>query len=222
MKPKALALDVVETLFSLEAFDRVLVENGLPAGSSEMVLTETLRCGFALEVSQSFKGFGEVAKGTLALFFERHGLPLREEALNGCLSSLQKLKPHPDVAAGLDQAGEMGFRVIALTNGSAKITAKLFSDAGLDDRIERIVTIEEIQRWKPAAAVYRHAASTLGVAPEQLALIAAHDWDVHGARSAGLVAGWLNRGGSSWHSAYLRPTVEDGSLEAVIRKLAKL
>jgi 2-haloacid dehalogenase len=57
-----------------------------------------------------------------------------------------------------------------------------------------VVSVAEIRVWKPRAEIYRHAAAVAGVAPDDLALVATHAWDVHGAKRAGLTTGFVARG----------------------------
>src|SRR5215831_17190055 len=86
-----------------------------------------------------------------------------------------------------------GRRLGCLTSGSAALTSSFVERAGLGPYIERVISVHEAGTWKPAAVVYRHAASVLGVEPGRLALVAAHAWDCHGASLAGLVTGWVSR-----------------------------
>jgi 2-haloacid dehalogenase len=84
-------------------------------------------------------------------------------------------------------------RAITLTNGSAANTEALLRRAGLADYVERAVSVDEVRVWKPAAQPYRHAATLCGVQPARMALVAAHSWDIHGARRVGLTTGWVSR-----------------------------
>src|SRR5215471_4549511 len=63
--------------------------------------------------------------------------------------------------------------------------AELLAGAGLADRVSELVSVEEIELYKPHPAVYRHAAERLGVEPRRITLIAAHAWDAVGAKQAG-------------------------------------
>ena len=49
------------------------------------------------------------------------------------------------------------------------------------------------QAYKPAPAAYRTAARLLGVEPAELMLVAAHPWDLEGARNAGLKTAFVDR-----------------------------
>ena len=112
-------------------------------------------------------------------------------------------------------------RVAALTNGSAETTRKMFQNAGLEKSIERFISIEEVKQWKPAAAVYQHAAKSLGLQPSELALIAAHDWDIDGASKVGLTTGYLARKQPRGSSAMAQPDSSGRTLGEVAKKLLR-
>ena len=83
--------------------------------------------------------------------------------------------------------------MITLTNGGAANTRKLLTAAGVVDFVEKVISVEEVGHWKPHPDVYRHAARECRVEPSAMALVAAHAWDTHGAKRAGLVTGWVQR-----------------------------
>jgi 2-haloacid dehalogenase len=85
-------------------------------------------------------------------------------------------------------------RIAALSNGAATRTRKLLGAAGLSPMVERFISVADIGKWKLRREIYLHAAATLAVAPATLALVATHAWDVHGAKCAGLGAGFVGRG----------------------------
>jgi 2-haloacid dehalogenase len=80
-----------------------------------------------------------------------------------------------------------------LTNGSAEATAAFVARTGLERYVERVISVAEAGSWKPPARVYHHAAEVLGLPPGQVALVAVHAWDCHGAKRAGLTTGWASR-----------------------------
>jgi 2-haloacid dehalogenase len=115
-----------------------------------------------------------------------------------------------------------GVRLVCLTNGSASLTAGFVQRAGLGALVERVISVEEAGTWKPPAAVYRHAASVLGVSPAEVALVAAHAWDCHGASRAGLVSGWVSRLEREYSPIFARPDVTGLDLTQVARRLLEL
>jgi 2-haloacid dehalogenase len=98
----------------------------------------------------------------------------------------------------------------------------LLDAAGLEDRVAEIVSVEEIQLYKPHPAVYRHAAERLGVEARRVTLVAAHAWDVLGAKQAGLDAVWIDRSERQWPFPRGKPRrVAHDLVEAAELALAK-
>ena len=65
--------------------------------------------------------------------------------------------------------------------------------AGLRDRIETVISAPESGAFKPDPRPYRMALERIGARAEEVALVAAHWWDVAGAKAAGLRTGWVAR-----------------------------
>jgi 2-haloacid dehalogenase len=221
-RPVAVAFDVVETLFSLEPLGIRLAAVGLPESALGEWFARFLRDAFALEAAGIYRPFRDVAAGTLEVMLTEHRRPATVEVIDSVLQGFLELPPHPDVRPAFEQLREAGVRVATLTNGSAQVTARLLQRAGLDPFVERTISIDEVRHWKPSAQVYRHAAAVLGVQPAQLALVAAHAWDVLGAGRAGLVTGWVTRGEGAFHPAMRPPTVVGRTLPEVVGRLLSL
>jgi 2-haloacid dehalogenase len=215
MKPRAVALDVIETLVSLDAVAAVLDDAGVEAAPVERFFTRLLRDGFALAASGAYRPFPEVADGALAAIAPSL-TPAGREAV---LAAFRRLDAHPDARPALERLAGAGLPVVTLTNGTAANTAALLDRNGLDGLVSRVISIDEVRVWKPAAAPYLHAAGVLGVEPHQLALVAAHAWDVHGATRAGLLSGWVTRLEGPFPATFDRPDVTGTDLVEVVDQL---
>ena len=88
--------------------------------------------------------------------------------------------------------------------------------------VERSLSSEVIRAWKPAREVYVWAAGTCRVAPERMALVAAHGWDVHGAQQAGLTGAWFPRSERSYPAVYEAPHVSATDLGGAVEGLLAL
>ncbi len=221
-KPQAVVLDVIETCFAIDPLGEKLQALGLPEGALQIWFPRVLRDAFALQVTGTYKPFGEIATGTLAAFLAENQLAADPAEMKEVIDAFATLPVHPDVPAGIELLRRAGVRVAALTNGSAETTRKMFQHAGLEKSIEKFISIEEVQQWKPAAAIYRHAALSLGVEAGELALIAAHDWDIDGASKAGLTTGYLARQQPVGSSAMASPDASGTTLSEVARQLLAL
>jgi 2-haloacid dehalogenase len=107
----------------------------------------------------------------------------------------EEMDPFPDVPGGLIRLRDAGHRLAVLTNSAAETANKHLERAGLLGCFERIVSVEEVQAYKPDRRVYEHALRELGAPPGVAWLVAAHDWDVIGAHVAGLRTVFVERGG---------------------------
>ena len=61
------------------------------------------------------------------------------------------------------------------------------------ERFEVVIGSDEVQKFKPHPRVYQHAAERIRADPGEIALIAAHGWDVMGAMRVGLRGAWVAR-----------------------------
>lgn len=218
-RPSVIAFDVIETLFPLEPLRRRLVEVGQPGHVLELWFSRLLRDAFALVASDGYRPFGQIAAGALS---SATGHALSSDSIQQVLAGFRELDPHPDVGPALRRARESGAQVVTLTNGSAEITGELLQRAGVDAYVHRMLSVDDVQRWKPAPAVYLHAARTCGVPPGRTALVAAHAWDTHGAHQAGLTTGWVSRLEGRFPDIFATPDVTGDDLVTVVDRLLGL
>lgn len=218
-KPKAVVLDVIETCFAIDPLQEKLSALGLPEGSLRVWFPRVLRDAFALQVTGTYVPFREVALGALASLLAENKIDPDGAKMESVIQSFATLPAHPDVQEGIDLLLSRGLRVAALTNGCVETTRQMFAGAGLAEKIEKFISIEEVKQWKPAAAVYAHAAKSLGVKPEELVLVAAHDWDIDGASRAGLQTAYLERKQPRGSTAMRSPDVAAKTLPEAVRAL---
>src|SRR5699024_3524956 len=132
------------------------------------------------------------------------------------------LPAYADAAPAMRKLAAGGVRMACLTNGSADVTQRFLDRNGLATHIERVVSCDEIGSWKPPATVYLHAAQTRGLPRARLALVATHAWDCHGAKRAGLMAGWASRLEGHYGEIFERPDVTGSDLVEVADRLLEL
>lgn len=220
-RPAVVAFDVIETLFPIEPLRARLVDAGLPGHALESWFAGLLRDAFALDETGVYHPFRAVAIGGLETQFAKAGRKPEPDRIEAIISGFAELDAHPDVASAMKFLQEAGIRIFTLTNGSATVTGTLLERAGLANLIERTVSIDEVKHWKPNRAVYLHCAEAAGVAPEDLALVAAHGWDIHGAASAGLITGFVARQGEPFPAVMKAPDASGSTLPEVVEALLR-
>ena len=186
---RGVLLDVNETLLDLAglqpAFDRL----GIPDGRA-LWFARTLRNGFALAAAGDYRSFADVARASLVSL---DPIRLKPTDADPVLDAFASLPLHPDVEPGLRTLADAGIPALTLTLGSAQTVAEIFDAHGLSDLVTGHLSVDEIGRWKPAPAPYLAGCLALGLAPADVTMVAAHSWDLHGARRAGLRTAWVSR-----------------------------
>ncbi|MCW2820068.1 MAG: haloacid dehalogenase, type [Marmoricola sp.] len=214
--PAVVVFDVNETLSDLSPLAARFVAVGQPASACSLWFASVLRDAFALSVAGQRPTFAEVARETMLHQFSRTELhrPL-EESVDHVLAGLRELPVHADVVSGVAQLHDAGFRLVTLSNGSTSIAEKLLTDAGVRDRFERVLSVEEAGVWKPGAGSYAWAAEQCGVEVSDMVLVAVHPWDVDGAARAGLRTAWVDRSEAHYPATFTAPTWTVAGIDAL-------
>jgi 2-haloacid dehalogenase len=196
MVTDAVVFDVMGTLFDLSPLRERLAKVGAPAGALEAWFGRMLHAAATLTLVGEFYPFREIASTTLDSVLEQLGgeVSRRDELVQ----ALGELDPYPDADEAFARLRQVGVRIATLTNGGEQHTRGLLARAGLADAVEEVIAVDEVRAYKPHPAPYRHAASRLGLPLDRLGLVAAHGWDVVGARSAGMHAVWVERLERRW------------------------
>jgi 2-haloacid dehalogenase len=101
-----------------------------------------------------------------------------------------RLHPWPDAVPGLRRL-RTRFIVSPLSNGSFAGMVHLARFAGLP--WDCIITAENARCYKPRPEVYRTAVALLGLRPDEVMMVAAHNYDLRAARACGLRTAFVPR-----------------------------
>ncbi len=194
--PRFVVFDVMGTLFDLSSLRAKLDELGAPEAALQAWFGKLLHTATALTLSGQFRPFKEIADPTLRSTLAQLGV---DDARAGdVLKALGELDPYPDAHDAFARLEQAGVDAVTLTNGGEEHTRGLLARARLAEAVELVITVDEVRAYKPHAAPYHQAASRLGLTLDRITLVAAHGWDVIGARSAGMDAVWVDRLERRW------------------------
>ena len=213
---RGVLLDVLDTLFSPAALRPAFAACGLDAACAPLWLSLVVSSGMAFTAAQDYRRFRDLAAHML-----RACAPTRvgRAEVQTILDALQHLEPHPDTAAGLQMLRASGVRVLTLTQMDVAACETLFAAAGLCAMVDGFLSVDTVRRWKPAPEPYAYGVAQTGWPAAQVALISAHDWDIHGAHRAGLQTGRILRGGLPPSGVFDRADVVGPDLPAVVEAL---
>ena len=213
-RPDVVAFDVNETLLDLAPVAAALVEHGQPEGLLPTVFARTLHTGTAATVAGVRLPFRAAFESALAQLTD---LSARDRGR--VADSFLGLSPPPDVEPALRRLAEAGVRVVTLSHGSPGVAEAGLERGGVTPLVERTLTSETVQAWKPSREAYLWAAGVCGVEPARMALVAAHGWDVLGAERAGLTGAWFPRSERVYPAAFPAPAVLAGDLAGAVEAL---
>jgi 2-haloacid dehalogenase len=140
--------------------------------------------------SRPWGDFDELHRATLNDLLAERGVDLPDEERRPLVGAWHRLDPWPDVQPGLEELRHRCV-VATLSNGHVSLLVDLARHGDL--RFDCVLSAELAGVYKPAPEAYRTAARLLGVEPAELMLVAAHPWDLDGARAAGLRTAFVDR-----------------------------
>jgi 2-haloacid dehalogenase len=221
MTIKVVVFDVNETLLDLSPL-RPRFESVF--GSADPIgewFARLLHGSLVANHTDNYRPFGMIGVEALLVTAQRRGVTLDPEQASDIVAELRRLPPHPDVPAGLEALRGAGFRMVTLTNSSIDAVTAQLENASLASFFEASLSVDAVRRFKPAPEVYRNAATTLESEVDELLLVAAHDWDIIGARAVGMPGAFIARPGVVWGLPDPQPDIVVPDIGALAERLAE-
>ncbi len=192
---RALAFDVFGTLLDWRSrIASAFRDSGLEVDPDELADDWRARALAATqEVNQKqrpWRTFDELHEITLGELLDDRGLGLPSEARAALVSAWHELEPWPHVPTGLETLRRDRV-VAALSNGNLALLVDLARHGDL--RFDCLLSAELAQVYKPDAEVYLTGVRLLGLEPNEVMMVAAHPFDLKGARQAGLRTAFIDR-----------------------------
>lgn len=221
--PKVIFFDVNETLLDLTPLKESVTKS--LGGQDELVglwFSTMLHYSLVDTLTGNYHPFPEIGVAALQMVAESKGVELtKEKAEQAILPVFKKLPPYPDVIEGLTELKKQGFLLVSLTNSTDAGVKAQFENAGLIDLFERRLTVEGIHKFKPDQAVYRWALDQMKVEAGEAMLVAAHGWDIAGAKAAGFQTVFVARPGKTLYPLAEKPDHVVKDIKEFAKLLAK-
>jgi len=115
---------------------------------------------------------------------------LTEEEIDHLNRAWHRLDPWPDAVPGLTRL-KTRYALATLSNGNVALMVNMAKRAGLP--WDAILGAEPARHYKPDPETYLSTADYLGIGPEQLLMVAAHNGDLAAASKVGLRTAFVPR-----------------------------
>lgn len=138
--------------------------------------------------------FWDVTQDGLDWAMEASGLddPELRETL---LALYWELPAYQEVPKMLATLKAEGFLTAILSNGSPDMLAGAVDFAGVDTWLDAVLSVEDVQVFKPARRVYDLVHKRFGTQPDQVLFVSSNGWDAAAAAGYGFHTAWVNRAG---------------------------
>jgi 2-haloacid dehalogenase len=196
-KPEWLTFDCYGTLIQwdeglLAAVQKILAKQR-GAVDADTLIRSYDRYEHELEGQRPHKPFRAVASEGLRLAMEELGLSYANSDIEILTSSISRMPPFSEVVDALGALKLQDFKLCIISNADDDIIAG--NVAQLGGHIDRVVTAEQAQSYKPSHQIFDHAHKALGVSNAEIVHICASPHlDLVAARDIGFRCIWIDRG----------------------------
>jgi 2-haloacid dehalogenase len=211
-KPKVLLFDVNETLLDITPLKQKVAEVLQDPKAPELWFAMMLQYSLVATVSGQYFPFTENGAAALQMLARNKNVSMSAEDAKKTLSIMKSVPAHKDVEPALRRLKAAGFRMATVTNSSQEGVKAQLQFAGLSHFFERELSVESVGKFKPHVDVYTWAASEVKAQPADCMLVAAHGWDVAGAKWAGMATAFIAREGQQKFPLAPEPDAEAADL----------
>ncbi|WP_034920005.1 haloacid dehalogenase type II [Gillisia sp. CAL575] len=218
-RPKLLIFDVNETLLNMEPLQNSINDALKDDRAFDIWFPTLLQYSLVETITKNYRDFSEIAEATLKMTAHQLDVSLTEAQIKSVLSPITKLSAYPEVSNTLEGLKEKGFKLVALSNGKPQVVDEQLKYAEIHHLFDKVLSIEEVKNYKPHVSTYHCAYSLMNVLPEDTMLIAAHGWDIAGAKRAGIQAAFIARPGKSLYPLAIEPEIIGSNLKEIAETL---
>lgn len=197
-RPEWLTFDCYGTLIQwdeglLAAVKTILSKQRASAVDPRVLIHTYDKYEHDLEQQRPHKSFRTVAGEGLRLAMVELGLAYTGDDIEILTSSISRMPPFPEVVGTLGALKQQGFRTCIISNTDDDIIAG--NVAQLGGHVDRVITAQQAQAYKPSRQIFEHAHRSLGIGIEQvLHICASPHLDLAAARDMGFRCIWIDRG----------------------------
>ena len=216
---KLIIFDVNETMFSLNRISNIFNKFGLPNYSTSIWFSNVLKEGFASINYSNFNPFKKICVNELQRLFLKFKFRYTKKHIDKVINEFSQLDVHEDVKESVKLLYKHNIKVVTLTNGSKENTLKLLKKNKLSKYIKRSFSIDEIKLWKPNKKTYLYVCKEMRILPSNALMIAAHSWDVTGAKNAGLKTAYITRYEKKLSTIHPKPDIIKKDCLSIIKQI---
>ena len=218
---KAVFFDMNETLLNLSLLKNQFDKHFDDVYVLKYWFTKLLHSASIMGIMGEYRNFGELADVALENLFFENNKSLSSETKAEILGEFRKLPAYEDVRPALTILRENNIRVVAVSNSSLEMIKEQLTNAGIIELFDSYYSVDNVEKYKPFEDIYLSAALQEGLKTEDIVMVATHDWDLFGAKKAGLSTAYIKRKEQIYHPFYLQADFNASNLPELIQQIIK-
>ncbi|NKB38702.1 MAG: haloacid dehalogenase type II [Gammaproteobacteria bacterium] len=160
---------------------------------SETWRSKQLEYTFRRGLMRSYEEFPVCTRQALDYCCLQYNSNLDEVSRRDLMKMYQVLPAYDDVEPALRLLQDLDVQLFAFSNGVERDIQSLLENANLTTYFEGIVSVDEVQSFKPDPEVYNHFLKKTRSESKSTWLVSGNPFDILGAISAGWESIWLQR-----------------------------
>lgn len=217
-----LAFDVYETLINTSGVSDSLKQliGNMAKPFMDTWRNKQLEYSFRRGLMDKYADFSVCTKDSLEYCCQMFKTDLSIEQKEALMNEYTILPAFPDVETGLENLKESGHKLFAFSNGRESTVLKLLTTAKIIDLFDGIVSVENVETFKPNPRVYEHFNKVTNSSNSDSWLISSNPFDVIGAISYGMYSAWVQRTQDSIFDPWgIEPTMIINEMTELSQKL---
>ena len=202
MAIKAVLFDAYGTLLDIASATNRLVETQRYPELSEKAeaLTDIWRArqlhySWLRSLMGEYQSFWQLTQDGLDFAMKATGLEGHDDLRADLLGLYRQLDAYEDGRAILERMKAHNMPCGILSNGNQHMLDEAVQHAGLMPYLDRLLSVESLQIFKPAPQVYQFGCDAFGVKADEILFFSSNGWDIGGAAVFGYQTIWVNRAG---------------------------
>jgi 2-haloacid dehalogenase len=190
-----------------------------PAAVARHWRTRSLFYAMVSNHIDAYQPFYEMNRDALEHALASAGASASAAERDEILSVYYRLDVFDDVRPGIERLVDAGYDCYVVSNGNPEMLDRLVDHADIGGLLADTISADEVEVFKPAVELYRHAAARTGTPVDELAHATAGWSDVMGARHAGMQGVWVERGSDPWEPFDGEPDLRVPTITALADEL---
>ncbi len=189
-----------------------------PAAFTALWRAKQLEYSFLRTLMGTYRDFWRVTGDALDFALMRSGLQVTPDQRRRLMDAWLHPTPYPEVAAALPRLTAR-YPLAILSNGSPRMLRLGLERTGLRPHFQSVISVDEVQQFKPSPKVYQLAPKYLKLKKEGILFVSSNSFDVVGAKAFGFTVCWINRTGGPLDPLGPKPDVVVKSFDELVAAL---